>query len=85
MPAFYGTFKKPKLLLCLDTMCFTCLDEYALRNERIRDLPVPGVWLPVQEGGLCKFDKNQHIKVKQTIERALAAAGGPMPCEMKMI
>ncbi|KAH3754060.1 hypothetical protein DPMN_188719 [Dreissena polymorpha] len=44
-PLCCGTFHKPKLLPCLDTMCFTCRDEYVLRRERIRDLPVPFVWL----------------------------------------
>ncbi|KAH3749646.1 hypothetical protein DPMN_184147 [Dreissena polymorpha] len=44
-PLCCGTFHKPKLLPYLDTMCFTCLDEYVLRHERIRDLPVPIVWL----------------------------------------
>ncbi|KAH3723738.1 hypothetical protein DPMN_049532 [Dreissena polymorpha] len=33
-PLCFGTFQRPKLLLCLDTMFFTCLDVYVLRHAR---------------------------------------------------
>ncbi|KAH3821952.1 hypothetical protein DPMN_123720 [Dreissena polymorpha] len=86
-PLCFGTFQKPKLLPCLDTMCFTRLDEYVLKHARASGTfpcPVWGLELPVPDGGVSKFDDNQHIKVEQTLERALAAPGGHVPCETRM-
>ncbi|KAH3723566.1 hypothetical protein DPMN_049357 [Dreissena polymorpha] len=53
---------------------------------RIRDLPYPmcGLEQMVPEGGVCKLDDNRRIKVEQTLERALAAADGHVPNEMRL-
>ena len=68
-------------------MCFTCLDEYVLKHARASGTfpcPVCGLELPVPDGGVSKFDDNQHIKVEQTLERAQAAHGGHVPCEVRI-
>ncbi|KAH3723544.1 hypothetical protein DPMN_049334 [Dreissena polymorpha] len=53
---------------------------------RIRDLPYPMCDLEqmVPEGGVSKLDDSQRIKVEQTLERALAAADGHVPNEMRL-
>ncbi|KAH3822007.1 hypothetical protein DPMN_123776 [Dreissena polymorpha] len=53
-PLCFETCQKPKLLPCLDTMCFTCLDEYVLKHARASGTfpcPVCGLELPVPVGG----------------------------------
>ncbi|KAH3723537.1 hypothetical protein DPMN_049327 [Dreissena polymorpha] len=86
-PLCFGTFQKSKLLLCLDTMFFTCLDVYVLKAcARIKDLPYPMCDLEqmVPEGGVSKLADNQRIKVEQTLERALAATDDHVPNEMRL-
>ncbi|KAH3723450.1 hypothetical protein DPMN_049238 [Dreissena polymorpha] len=38
----------------------------------------------VPEGGMSILDDNQRIEVEQTLERALAAADGHVPNEMRL-
>lgn len=71
-PLCCGPFQKPKLLPCLDTVCFSCLDEHVLRHGRVTGTfpcPVCEVELPVPTGGVTRFDDNQHIKLEISLDK----------------
>ncbi|WAR08228.1 TRIM3-like protein [Mya arenaria] len=82
-PLCFGSFQKAKLLPCLDTVCFTCLDEYVVKNARASGTfpcPVCHLEVPVPEGGISKFDDNQYIKLEQTLEKTPADPDLPCLC-----
>lgn len=82
-PLCFGTFQKPKILPCLDSMCFACLDEYVQKNGRISGTfpcPVCNLELPVPEGGITKFDDNHHIRSEQILE---TVPNVHPPCEVR--
>ncbi|XP_045196444.2 tripartite motif-containing protein 45-like isoform X2 [Mercenaria mercenaria] len=81
-PLCFGTFQKPKILPCLDSMCFACLDEYVIKNKRSTGTfpcPVCNIELPVPDGGITNFDDNQHIRGEQMLE---TVANVKPPCEV---
>ena len=74
-PMCYGVLQKAKLLPCLDTVCFTCLDEHVVSHGRVTGTfpcPVCSIELPIPKGGVTKFEDNQHVKVEQSLHNIAA-------------
>ena len=63
-PVCCSPYLKPKLLPCLDTICFACLDEYVIKHEKegTFSCPVCHTLLAIPQGGITLFDDNLHIK-----------------------
>ena len=81
-PVCCSPFKKPKMLPCLDTICFTCLDEHVIKKGRAnRTFPCPvcDIDLPIPDGGISQFDDNQHMKGEKALE---SVTGARLPCEV---
>jgi len=84
-PLCFGPFRKPKLLPCLDTLCFTCLDDLVLKTARASGsfpCPVCKLEIAVPEGGVAKFDDNQFIKLEQSLEKKGLNLEQKAPCEV---
>lgn len=81
-PLCFNTYNKPKLLPCLDTVCFSCLDEHVLKDGRDSGsfpCPVCNIEIGLPDGGITKFDDNQFIKGKQMIVKV---ENSPRICEV---
>lgn len=65
-PVCCSPYLKPKLLPCLDTVCFSCLDEHVVKHGKGGTFPCPvcQTLLAIPQGGITLFDDNLHIKGK---------------------
>ena len=63
-PVCCSPYLKPKILPCLDTVCFACLDEHVLKYGKTGAFPCPvcKTVLAIPQGGITLFDDNLHIK-----------------------
>ncbi|KAL4233340.1 tripartite motif-containing protein 46 [Mactra antiquata] len=85
-PLCFASYKKPKLLPCLDTVCFTCLDDHVINKGRDTGsfpCPVCNLEIELPEGGITKFDDNLYIKGRQALGKVEPASKACEVCEEK--